>query len=93
MSAQLQPAARLVDDARSASPRRLERARPLRDRRGSAARDLGPSGGEPLTLERKLAGVWEGVLVAGSSECPMCCGTIRQAGPQAACSACGSRVD
>jgi len=93
MSAQLQPATRLVDDSRGASSRRLERARPLRERCGSTARNLGLSGGEPLTLERKLAGVWEGVLVAGSSECPMCDGTVRQAGPHAACSACGSRVD
>ncbi len=93
MSAQLRLGARSVEDSGAASRRRLERARPARGRRGSAARNLGLSGGEPLTLERKLAGVWEGVLVAGSSECPMCGGTVRQAGPHAACSACGSRVD
>jgi hypothetical protein len=78
MTAAAAPA--LLGELRSRPPRagrRQHRARP---------------GGDGLTLERKLAGVWEGLLAAGAAECPVCAGTMTRSGAAGDCSSCGSSL-
>ncbi len=50
------------------------------------------SGGGRLTLERRLAGVWEGLAAAEAAECPLCDGTMRRSGGTARCGRCGSEL-
>ena len=50
------------------------------------------SGGEGLTLERKLMSVWEGLLTTGAAECPVCGGALSRAGSEAGCAGCGATI-
>lgn len=50
------------------------------------------SGGGRLTLEQRLDRVWEGLLVAGAAECPMCAGTMGVRGASAECRSCGTTM-
>ena len=64
----------------------LHRTRGRRERRPCA-------GGGRLTLERKLGGVWEGLLAAGAADCPMCGGAMARKGVNAGrCGGCGTAI-
>ena len=69
-------------------PVRGEVARAPQPRPGRCPR----SGGESLTLELRLESVWEGLLAAGSAECPVCRGHMSRAGDTARCEGCGSEL-
>jgi hypothetical protein len=67
---------------------------PLRTRSGShrngRRQHRNRSGGERLTLQAKLAGVWEGLLTTGAAECPVCGGAMTRLEGSGSCSGCGS---
>ena len=48
------------------------------------------SDGGRLTLERRVASVWEGLLAAGVAECPMCLRGMEWSGGEGRCRECGS---
>jgi hypothetical protein len=51
------------------------------------------SGGGKLTLGQHLAGVWEGLSLTGSVDCPVCQGEMVSAEPGAGvCRDCGTHV-
>ena len=51
------------------------------------------SGGGRLTLGQQLAGVWEGLLSAGTVECPVCHGDLVSAERSAGvCRDCGTSI-
>lgn len=47
-----------------------------------------------LTLEQRLAGVWEGLTAAGVAACPLCGAEMRgePGGAAGRCDGCGSRL-
>lgn len=49
------------------------------------------SGGGRLTLEQKLASVWEGLRADGAAECPVCGGRMEGL-EHARCNSCGSEL-
>ena len=61
-------------------------------RTGALSGAPAPSGGDGLTLEQLLEGVWEGLRAGGAAECPLCHGSMRlvSAAPSAQCAGCGS---
>ena len=50
------------------------------------------AGGDRLTLERRLDGVWEGLLAAGAAPCPVCSARMHRLGETARCEGCGSEL-
>ena len=73
-------------------PRRRERAADHRHAAAVEAPRPRPDGGR-LTLEQRLDGVWEGLLAAGTAECPVCRGRmVHSAGAVAACDRCGAEL-
>lgn len=62
----------------------------------TAPASAGPSGtgATGLTLGAKLAGVWEGLAVAGSAACPLCGAEMRREPGRAegTCTGCGSTL-
>ena len=77
------PARRLFDELseRDAARRTAERSGSRQD-----------SDGGRLTLDQRLASVWEGLLAAGAAECPLCGGSLRHKGAAARCGGCGSSL-
>ena len=59
--------------------------------RPAGARPMVPDGGR-LTLEQRLASVWEGLLAVGEADCPVCHGRLVRSGPAGLCEACGASV-
>lgn len=51
------------------------------------------SGGGRLTLEQRLASVWEGLLAAGEASCPVCAGRLLGRPGGGTCATCGARVE
>jgi hypothetical protein len=58
---------------------RLFHGPPLEIGRTGATPDRNSSDGGRLTLEQKLASVWEGLRAGGAAECPVCNGRILRA--------------
>ena len=77
----------LFDDATS---RRRRRSAPSSAAVGAAGARA-PDGGR-LTLERRIARVWEGLTAAGVAECPVCTGRMRLADGVGRCGRCGSAL-
>ena len=68
-------------------PRR-ERPVPARARR----EERGCSSGGRLTFEERISSVWEGLLAAGATECPVCRGRMELAAAVGRCGSCGSKI-
>ena len=47
-------------------------------------------GGDRLTLEERLERIWDGLLAAGATECPVCEGRLECFGGQGVCGDCGA---
>jgi hypothetical protein len=58
---------------------RLFQGSPLEIGRTGATPDRNSSDGGRLTLEQKLASVWEGLHAGGAAECPVCHGRMHRA--------------
>ena len=43
-----------------------------------------------VSLGERISDVWEGLLSAGSADCPVCRGTMERAGQRGICRDCGS---
>jgi hypothetical protein len=43
-----------------------------------------------LTLEQRISRVWEGLLRTGTSDCPVCRGTMERVQERGCCTRCGS---
>jgi hypothetical protein len=43
-----------------------------------------------LTLEERISNVWEGLLLTGTADCPVCRGPMERAGDSGHCLRCGS---
>jgi hypothetical protein len=85
----------------AAAPVRTQRPlfEPLRRRAGAdepalanRAHRPGPDG-DGLTLEQQLDRVWEGLLAAGTAECPVCGARIERIGAEARCDGCESTLE
>ncbi len=50
------------------------------------------SDGSGLTLERKLTGVWEGLLAVGAADCLVCGAQMERRGDAGVCGGCGTRI-
>ena len=50
------------------------------------------SGGDRMTLEAHLERSWEGLLVAGVAECPVCGDLLEWSEPGGSCRGCGSAL-
>ena len=79
----------------------VTRPRRLRDsssctvgRTGALSGASAPSGGDGLTLEQLLEGVWEGLRAGGAAECPVCHGSMRLSpgAASAQCAGCASAL-
>jgi tRNA(Ile2) C34 agmatinyltransferase TiaS len=65
---------------------------PLDPESGDSRELLRRSDGGRLTLEQRLDRVWEGLLVAGAAECPMCGGEMERTGEAGRCTDCGTSL-
>jgi hypothetical protein len=48
------------------------------------------SGGEGITLDERISGVWEVLLAAGTVDCPVCRGPMERMGESGHCLSCNS---
>jgi hypothetical protein len=48
------------------------------------------SGGRKLTLDERISKVWEGILAAGTADCPVCRGPMERIGDGGHCLRCNS---
>lgn len=48
--------------------------------------------GRKLTLEERISKVWEGILAAGTADCPVCRGPMERMGDSGRCLRCNSVV-
>ena len=74
-----------------AAPPRLAQM-PLVPEGGNSGESLRRSDGGRLTLEQRLDRVWEGLLVAGAAECPMCGGEMERTADAGRCGDCGTSL-
>ena len=74
-----------------AAPPRLTQL-PLAPDSGSSHERLSRPGGGRLTLEQRLDRVWEGLLAAGATECPMCGSEMERTGDGGHCGGCGTTL-
>ena len=65
---------------------------PLAPEGGSAHERLRRSDGGRLTLEQRLDRVWEGLLAAGTADCPLCGAEMQRAGDAGRCGDCGTTL-
>ena len=73
-------------------PPPVERGRPKTVPRGRGLGEEGRLAAGGLTLEERLTSVWEGLLAAGTAECPVCGDRMERSGPAADCHECGSKL-
>ena len=89
---------RLFDDLRRPTPARATSERepefdaPAVEVAGARGERHPRSGDDRLTLEAHLERTWEGLLVAGDAECPMCGASLEWSGEAGACRGCGSTL-
>jgi len=50
------------------------------------------SGGPVLTLEERISRVWEGIVAAGTADCPVCRGPMERLGSSGRCLRCNSTL-
>ena len=50
------------------------------------------SGGPGLTLDERISKVWEGILAAGTADCPVCRGRMERMGEVARCLSCNTTL-
>jgi hypothetical protein len=50
------------------------------------------SGGRKLTLDERISRVWEGILAAGTADCPVCRGPMERMGNGGCCLRCNSTL-
>jgi hypothetical protein len=50
------------------------------------------SGGRKLTLDERISKVWEGILAAGTADCPVCRGPMERMGSSGRCLRCHSTL-
>lgn len=75
-----------------AAPSATRRRPAARRRPNEAAHGERSLGGGRLTLEQKLASVWEGLHAAGTASCPVCRDEMHRHGDGGRCAGCGTRV-
>jgi hypothetical protein len=66
---------------RSLSPARRNFAEQQPDRPAETS-------GRKLTLDERISRVWEGILTAGTADCPVCRGPMERMGEVARCFSC-----
>ena len=66
-------------------------ARPRTSDAAPASRERGCTGGR-RTLEATVSGAWEGILAAGTADCPLCRGRMERHGDAGRCTACGTSL-
>ena len=49
-------------------------------------------GGRRLTLDERISKVWEGILAAGTADCPVCRGPMERMGDSGRCIRCHSTL-
>ena len=65
---------------------------PLVPEGGHTSERLRRSDGGRLTLEQRLDRVWEGLLAAGTADCPLCGAEMQRAGGAGRCGDCGTTL-
>jgi hypothetical protein len=56
----------------------------------AVSRRFAAPGGRKLTLDERISKVWEGILAAGTADCPVCRGPMERMGSSGRCLRCHS---